>query len=568
MSKKILCLLLALLMLAFTFPVMAAESEGAPVYSTSFGTINNDPKSCQNLPTIDEEGNVTYHGNWTPIGYQKGAYSNPENALLFDADCSQVGLKIDGSIAPKDLMSGGGSPSMKIFNQAYGGGSTTTYWAYYGQIGVTGSYSAGVRYTAEKSGTVDIILDAVGKMACLGRDSDEFRYGIFRNGEMIWPVTDGTTLADTKPLHELFAGKTAYENLSDRYPVTPDGTGVEAYRGVEAVSSLFILEGDTLDFIVEMVSEDGKWYNGWEGLGNVFFPTINYMSVLKETEMTASVTLGEGFGLSLGFAAIDPIYTDVRVKVNGETLTANEDGKYIYNDIAAKEIGEELYWEVTGALLGKQTLLAEGEVQIDKLLYENFVKDKGDSATRRLAIAVLNYGAAAQQHFKGMTSGLANSRLSATEKTVTLAGTYEDRTVLVADKADAAVDLVSASLLLNNTVDVKFVAVTNKDVTNYRLQVASDADFTDAVAFGFAKCKKGRQEVPYTYKVILDGIAPDAWDDVIYVRVIDKANGDAVVSKTVRYSAAIYYARKGDSASALLTAMMAVNEAAAAYTAE
>lgn len=140
--------------------------------------------------------------------------------------------------------------------------------------------------------------------------------------------------------------------------------------------------------------------------------------------------------------------------------------------------------------------------------------------------------------------------------------------MLVADKADATVKLASASLLLNNTVDVKFVAVTNKDITNYRLQVASDADFSDATELGFAKCKKGRQEVPYTYKVILDGIAPDAWDDVIYVRVVDKVNGNAVVSQTVRYSAAIYYARKGDSANALLTAMMAVNEAAAAYVAE
>lgn len=559
MSKKIFCALLALLMLAFTVPVMAAEGDTEPVYSTSFGIVNNEEKNCINLPTKEEDGTIAYHGNWTPISYPKGAYSDPFMAELMN----QFHDSLDGTISVDD---GGGAASMKITGQAWGG--NTTYHAYYGQLNATSSSSAGIRYTAEKSGTISITLDAIGKMANLGRQSKEMRYGIFHNGEMIWPVTDGTALADTKPLHELFAGKTAYENLSDKYPITPDGVGAEVYRGIDVISSLFVLEGDVLDFVVELVPEDGKWYNMWEGQGNTFFPTINYTSVLKETEMTASVTLGEGFGLSLGFATLDPIYTDVRVKVNGETLTVNEEGKYIYNDIAAKEIGEEIYWEVTGALLGNQTLLAEGVLQLDKLLYENFVKDAEDSATRRLAIAALNYGAAAQEYFKGMTSGLANAKLSAAEKTVTLANTYDDRTVLVADKADATVDLASASLLLNDTVDIKFVAVTNKDITNYRLQVASDADFSDATEISFAKCKKGRQEVPYTYKAILDGIAPDAWDDVIYVRVIDKANGGAVVSKTVRYSAAIYYARKGDSASALLTAMMAVNEAAAAYVAE
>ncbi len=406
-------------------------------------------------------------------------------------------------------------------------------------------------------------------MSRLGLDSDEFRYGIFHNGVMIWPKNDGTALVDTQPLHQLFEGRTAYEDLSDEWPVTPDGTGVEAYRGVEAISDLFVFEGDTLDFLVEMVPEDGQWHGGWDGLGNVFFPTVNYKSTLQETQVSASVTLSDGFALSLGFAHIDPIYTNIRVKVNGETLDADDNGRYLYSDIAIKEIGEELDYQVTGMIGTKSMLLAEGVVDVASLLYNGFVKDQEDSALRRLAIATLNYGAEAQKYFKGMTSGLANAALTPEEKTVTLTEAYTDKTVIATENADATIDFASASLLLNNTVDVKYVIVTNKNIANYRLQVSSNPEFTDAEEISFANCKKGRQEVPYTFKAIVENITPAAWDDVMYVRIIDKSNGDAVVSDTLCYSAAIYYARMNETADGadMLKAMMAVNEAASAYAA-
>ena len=106
--------------------------------------------------------------------------------------------------------------------------------------------------------------------------------------------------------------------------------------------------------------------------------------------------------------------------------------------------------------------------------------------------------------------------------------------------------------------------MTNKDISNYRLQVSFTSDFAEAEELFFAKCKKGRQEVPYTFKAIVEDISPAAWNVVMYVRVIDKSNGNAVVSDTLRYSPAIYYARMGESAdgAAMLKAMMAVYEAA------
>ncbi len=125
MSKKILCLVLTVVMLALAVPVMAtAVVADEPVYSTSFGTINNDERSCMNLPTIDENGVVSYHGNWTPVVYDRGAYGDPDSALIMDADCSQVGLQINGSIGPAQTIGGGGSASLKIYDQAYGGNTT------------------------------------------------------------------------------------------------------------------------------------------------------------------------------------------------------------------------------------------------------------------------------------------------------------------------------------------------------------------------------------------------------------------------------------------------------------
>lgn len=558
MSKKLLCASLVLVMLFFAIPVTAAESKaGEPVYSTSFGTVNNEANNCQNLPTVGAGNSIIYHGNWVPISYPKGAYSDPGAALPMDAP----NANLDGHIGPASTVAGGGTAGMKITGQAVGG--NTNYHAYYGQILSTSASTGGIRYTVEKTGTIDIILDAVGNMTRLGRNSKEFRYGIFRNGEMIWPKNDGTALADTLPLHE-FLGGTAYENLSYEYPVTADGVGAEAYLDITALSNLFVREGDVLDFLVEMVPEDGAWYGMWEGQGNIFFPTINYMSELRPTEVNATVKLGDGFSVALSFAHIDVIYQDVRVSIDGTVVEANEDGEYVYDGIAAKDIANEFDWMVTATLDGELELLDEGTLSVAGLLYDGFVKDKEDSALRNLAIAALNYGAAAQEYF-GTRAPLANEQLSESEKTVTLAETYTDAEVIAEAKEDAAVRFSWAALLINDTVDVKLVVNTDNSIGNYRMQISSSADFADASLVSFENC----QGAGY-YKAILDGIAPGAWDDVIYARVVDVTKGNAVVSDTFRYSAAIYYARMQNDAelAPMLRAMLAVNEAAAAYTAQ
>lgn len=249
-KKSFLALLLALCTVLVSVPALAlpaiAAEETVYEYKTSFNSETNMPSFDGTLTSASTK--LTTRGNWVPMGYLKSnGYSDPSKA--YPSDTYVSALINNATVAMSNEwpsgIAGWANKSSFIVNT---NGTQPTYWATNGQFNVTDEMSAGMRYTAERTGVIDIVFDKLGNYAtaadCIGLSN--FRYGIFVNGTMVWPVEGGTLSATSA----LTANKTNYT----------------------AVTGLSIKAGDIIEFICEAQAEA----HNWTGAGNVMFPTIGY----------------------------------------------------------------------------------------------------------------------------------------------------------------------------------------------------------------------------------------------------------------------------------------------------
>lgn len=516
---------------------------------TSTTVTYADGIATATVPSADASTVTIYKistpGNWAAIAFPRGYYSNPVTAnLLYRSSALAL-----SALTQEPVMS-------EVWaDKAHVNIGTTVNGNYYPMIGsmmVTNNYSAGLRYTAEKSGIVDISFDKLGNYSTLtafydgtARSMDNFRYGIFVNGEMVWPVKGGT-LSATKPLSE-------YQN-----------SYVKAIKGLE------VKAGDIIDFICEGVgiapATSDNHAGCWDGAGNVMYPQVEYTTVYK-SNLSVGISLGNQFALIGKLDPTESNATEAGVIINGEKLVGvkQTDGTYLVRGpvFNAKNIVDEVTIQgyYVRPLVGDamQTIYdAEVTTSVAKLLAAYVGStDKTLSKYSALAAATLEYAAMAQTYFGYETDKLANADLMGD---IEVKGTYDPSKLftVVANPASANVLPSEISLLLRDTVGLHFKFRTRDgsalDMSTYKLQVASDAAFTTTSSVDIV-------EGNGYYKAEMLGITASNWNASFFFRVVDKDGN--VVSPTFTYGVSAYYARMSanDEVADLVKSMMLVHEA-------
>lgn len=236
MNKRLLSLLLVLCMVLVSVPVLALPLSAAGNETAIYKYTSS---YTDNLVTANGTSPV-FHGNWSVVAYTPGDYSSPASATAV----SWVGAS--GNYNGLATTGGNGFLSISATNGNYQG---------IGTVGSNTSQSMAVRYTAEKTGTADIIFDKLGQIGSGAIGT--YTYYVYVNGQQVWPA-NGETNKVTGP-NAVGQSKTA---------LIYDDTTV-------AVKGVSLKAGDVVDFICEGDQASNLWGNG----GNAMFGTIAYTSV-------------------------------------------------------------------------------------------------------------------------------------------------------------------------------------------------------------------------------------------------------------------------------------------------
>lgn len=321
---------------------------------------------------------------------------------------------------------------------------------------------------------------------------------------------------------------------------------------------------------------------------------------LSATEATASVTgvsMSITSDLGIHFYITAPTDAEkVGAYVNGHRLLGQlqEDGRYkvSYCRLAAHQLVDKLNVVPFSVKDHSEKLGADHQTTAASYLTRLAESEDISPEMRKLVVATLNYGAAAQAQFNYKVSTLANSGLAAVDRVVPTR-TYENSLKLSPDSgstSEAGAVISGATLLLENRI--RFQIMINVDgqedlrcnngapaneivngmtpakeaaalVKDMYLEVSPDADFADAKRFPLVKFsstdKKG-------YYAVTDGLYPDEIARDFYFRVVTPDGYRHVLV----YSGETYtarYAAQMSEVPLVLKAMMALADAAVAYRA-
>ncbi|MBQ8606202.1 MAG: hypothetical protein IJ408_05640 [Clostridia bacterium] len=278
-----------------------------------------------------------------------------------------------------------------------------------------------------------------------------------------------------------------------------------------------------------------------------------------------SVTLYNDMSINfktVGTEVYDNVYAEVLL--NGKFTSISDftvDGDYIvytFDGIAPHLMNETITFKLYADVDGTATEISSFETTLAEYFYEiKTAYEVENYELYSLAVAALNYGAAAQNYKNFNTDALANANLEDYEKEV-VGDVYENNfNAEVAVVEDAAATWCAKGLYLDNAMDLKLAFVAD-DIEGLTVQVkAADGTITTVDTFVHRDGK---------YFVYFDGFNAAQLKDVFEFTVM---NGTTAVSNTVAYSVESYAATAVDAEIELLTnimdAMMAYGNAAALY---
>ena len=375
----------------------------------------------------------------------------------------------------------------------------------------------GYRYTAPEAGKIDVDVTRLWTFDTASETKPKagaIKVAIYIDQVKVWPAgEDWYTLAEVD---------TEY---ADDIAASVD----------EVLSGIIVGKNSAIDFLVQAEM------TAWESRGTVFEGAVTYYEQYP-VSATGAVSVGDSFTFEANATA------GIAQNIKADVITT-----------AAKDVCNKFAYTVTGEIDGKTVTLATGVTTMKDALMAYVTTDTADKASN-VAIASLNYAAAAQQYFAAeeiAAADLANAGLSDAQKTVTTTGEYTaaDR---VAEVENATAKLIGISLLLEEKIALKLVFDT--DVEGAKVQMADNADFTGATEVAYTATKEGGY-----YKAITEGIGAANYNSLIYFRVVD-ADG-VVISTTIAYSVAAYCNNMlGDATVApVANAILALYDAANAY---
>lgn len=525
--------------ISYTIP-----SRSAPLIHTGFGPNENTP--------IISNGTVTFRGNWDFVVYSSVNGIGTGAGKIAGTAFSNYGTYI----AEKEYQI-----NATDFKAGFSYGSSDDWGGSGYGIKVVYGGAASYRYTAEKSGTVDISLDKVGHTVSSWKS--DVAYGIFVNGEKIWPTAD--TAIDGLTFTDGWLRITTTAGEKEKLLTADQLAAVNAQ-----LKNIYLREGDALEFVCYDASNSTS---PWTNCGNVCYASVDY-TAWEEAELptveTVSAVMGTDFGFVLNCANNNPQVAELTATatIGDRALTVTVNGNKIsITGIRATEMTDTITYRVyarsTNGTVATSRLIKEAATTYADLL-AGYLVEGTDVKVKDMAIATLNYGAAAQTRFLYRTDDLATRVLG--EGDVLSFTTPAAADEYAQTSAATNYRFAGASFLLNEKIQLKlFIDLqAGQDALNETLYLEI-AEGDGAFVRSDAKISQRAVDDPSNayLKAILN-LKPTANATVYRFRLVNEA-GDAV-STELTYSVAAY-AHSAVEDKALTDAILAFGQAARNYNA-
>ena len=476
---------------------------------TAYKTVTTRVRSATNdfLPDIKTTKNgetLATSSSWSLVGY---------------TDAANIGT--DTIIAPVKRASNNLVPaSASDISGAQIGVSNGTN----SQFGPAGAFAlksgviGGYRYVARESGIADLRFDELsGGNGSWFAGGETVAYAIYVNGTKIWPAGDDwfsiTYTADNR--------KTNYADIINTY--LPSG--------------LYLAQGDRVEFLATMKTSGVYIY---QGAGYVHLPRLDYTAVSQRSAVM-DAALGVRF-LPVG----DEVLTAATIGGKTATVTA-EAGSYLLGGILPSGMTETitLTWQAPATVFERKSgdsVTVFHAAYTEELTYAGLLMDYVNTyrtaedalgkAIYQLAVATLNYGAAAQKRFAAENTALPDAGLTDTEKALSL-GSAADAFSLTGTETDYTFS--GAACILRDRVQIKLLLTANAPTAGARLMYWTD---TEEAQYLELATQSGGPDT--ALKAYLD-VLPTAYGTVWHFRVVD-ASGTAL-SAELTYSVGSYAAR-------------------------
>lgn len=491
---------------------------------------------------------------WDIVIYENvAAAADPANAktdlyrwFCTKSNLSWVNHKTEGEIGGQDV--------------AFRAGTAPGPWnaAPYAAI-VCNGWVSGYRYTVPESGFAFLSVTSAGRALPTGwadaYNDQATKLAVTLNGRQIWP-TDGTWYPIKRENGDLTATIKA---------------SIEA-----ALSNVYVEKGDVIEYLITSANQNvySSFYANFFGSVSVYQPK-GVPTVPSQLDATAPRMDGTfGVRLTLGAADENVIDYETVATIGGRALTATYDkasNSILLSGILSTEMMQPLAYRVyavsehTGT--DNVTVKHYHPTAAAETTYADLIApylDSEDVAVKDMAVAILNYGAAAQNRFLEEPGELPTTKLNG--KTLSFETPTAEDKYAQADREGKAYAFSGATLLLQDRIRLKLIIdlQTGADMLDgdLYLEYGTDAGFAGAEkALLLQRGNEGDDKSNAHLKATLD-ILPTAFAATMYFRVVT-AEG-TVVSSTLTYSVSSYAARSTEDA-ALTAAILALGKAAENY---
>ena len=577
MKKKILSIFLIVCMLLPMIPVMAEASTSGVTetvssfqadkvvsvmskpmsygaYMTENGLTDSETSKAAYKAYYMENSKITWSGNWTAgqLDRYTGEYAPFANAWWFNLTTywnepfKETGWYATKAIAEKDLDT---YVSREAYNYIWGRDNFATAAnpnSAQSSKAYTGYYT--YAYTVPADGVVSPAISAdktqIKDTACIM---------IMHNDTIVWP--EGAE----------FNNPQTWE--------TGHNTGTTLMAAAYGLS-LNCEAGDQIRFVVA-----GEGFNTPNV--QVSMPTVVTPSA-ELFELKASTSLTEAFAAN--FIATYKNETAANAATATFTLagnavtpqitgTTNENGTvtryYTIPNLAACELTETIGYNFSCAALGDNKTVS-GTTTVADLLSAHLLADgklvDAKEATSALALASLNYAAAAQAYHDYNTAALANADVPESQRLPSVKVKDRELSDLVYTKTSGAnLHMNEATLVLDDEVNIKFIIEADaavNDLSTLKLRATrKDNTFSDDIGtFKYVDGTADKKQI-LCYTAVPTFYYAEPMTFAIY-------QGDTLVSDTLVYGVGTYAKRMYgwySELDAILDTMLALGEAANTY---
>lgn len=467
-----------------------------------------------NLPIYDAVAEqIVYRGNWEVGRYVK-----------------ETGVFEKFSYYDPRYVTISGSPLLNPYDGNGGGMYLSS-----GKMPLSGCeadepYLLDVYYTAPYSGEVTLdFTKLIARREVNAADIPNyiaFNLAVYKNGVKIFPTDTEFYSYQSEQIYEARQGE---ENFTEQFR-TDGGFPM----------NLTVEKGDTFEVRVQQGNNESWMFH--------CSPIVSYLSVSETPLLSgASVSIGsEDLALNIYSQIIAPrenvtagllYWTEEQteyVPSTGTPLTGELDGmayKFSYRGLSAKEMGKVLYVMAYSTVDDGETYYSDVKaVSIASYVESALGRDRD---LDKFLLAMINYGAEAQNYFGYDIENLANAFLDEEQKDTEIADP-----VSVYNQGTDGQKIKSVSLLLDNRLGFKFMTDKVEGATAYVLEFADNPEFTDAVTVDMVATEAGSE-----YKANV-AISNTEFAKTFYARV----KVDGVAGATLTYSVETYVARMSEEA--------------------